>query len=110
MNLYTYQASVFRIVDGDTIEMEIDLGFRLNMRCNVRLANINAPELSTPEGKAARLFLAEYIPVHTRGVLTSHSLDKYGRVLGDFLPDGSQHTVSQIMVSTGHAVPYMVHS
>ncbi len=106
--MYTYHATVFRIVDGDTIEMEIDLGFRIILRSNVRMANINAPELSTPEGPAARLFLAQYVPVKTQGVLTSHSLDKYGRVLGDFLPDGSQQTVSQVMVSSGHAVPYMV--
>lgn len=102
--MHTYPATVVRIVDGDTIEMEIDLGFRVHMKASVRVSGINAPELPTPEGQAARLFLAQYIPVNTRGVLTSHNLDKYGRVLGDFLPDGSQHTVGDVMLNTGHAV------
>ncbi len=104
MTQFTYPATVIRIIDGDTIEMDIDLGFRVRMKTSVRVSGINAPEMPTAEGQAARLFLAQYIPVNTRGVLTSHSLDKYGRVLGDFLPDGSQHTIGDVMVSSGHAV------
>lgn len=107
MTLYSYRASVVRVVDGDTVEFDIDLGFHLSMRAKMRLAKIDAPEMSTDDGKAAKAFLATYLGDTPAGVLTSHSLDKYGRILGDFLPDHSQHSVSELMVLTGHAKPYL---
>lgn len=102
--MYTYRADMLRVVDGDTIELEIDLGFRVKWRSTVRISKINAPELSTDAGQAAKQFLFAYLPIHTLGVLTSHGFDKYGRVLGDFLPDGSMQTVGQVMIANGHAV------
>ena len=107
MTLYSYRASVVRVVDGDTVEFDIDLGFHLSMRAKMRLVKIDAPEMSTDDGKTAKAFLATYLGDSPQGVLTSHSLDKYGRILGDFLPDHSQHSVSELMVLTGHAKPYL---
>ncbi len=102
--MFQYMATVFRIVDGDTIEMIIDLGFRMTYKANVRISGINAPEMPTPEGQASKAFLATYLPLQSKGILTSHSLDKYGRVLGDFLAEGSQHTVGAVMLLARHAV------
>lgn len=107
MNLYSYRATVVRVVDGDTVEFDIDLGFHLSLRAKMRLANIDAPEMNTDEGKAAKDFLTTFLGDAPKGVLTSHSLDKYGRVLGDFMPDHSQQSIAQIMIQSGHAVSYM---
>jgi endonuclease YncB( thermonuclease family) len=56
--MYEYMAKVTRVIDGDTIEVEIDLGFKIKHTTILRLSGINAPELRTPEGVAAKRYLA----------------------------------------------------
>ena len=55
---YVYHASLVDVVDGDTIKVEMDVGFELTLNVVVRLENVNAPELDTPPGKRARDFIA----------------------------------------------------
>jgi endonuclease YncB( thermonuclease family) len=89
-----------------TVHLDIDLGFfTWIIDRSVRIAGINAPELSTAEGKTARDFSMTLLPVGTKVQLRSHSLDKYGRVLGSItLPDGTDYGVA--MVAAGMAVLY----
>jgi micrococcal nuclease len=103
---FDYPAKVVRVVDGDTCHVNIDLGFfTWIMDRSVRIAGINAPEMSTPEGKLARDFALKLLPVGTQIQLRSHSLDKYGRVLGSItLPDTTDYGVA--MVAAGMAVLY----
>jgi micrococcal nuclease len=113
MIAWTVPARVVRVVDGDTLIMDLDLGWktwRLGERC--RLAGINCPELDTAEGVAARDFVAqvflETLPgagkVNTDVTFTSHSLDKYGRPLGSVrLADG--RILNALILDAGHAVP-----
>jgi len=54
--VYDYQAQVLNVHDGDTLRLRTDLGFYIRFDQTVRLAGLNAPELSTPEGKAAQAF------------------------------------------------------
>ena len=56
-NLYTYRASLERVVDGDTLWMKIDLGFGIFIREKLRLRGLDAPEIETTEGKEAKAFL-----------------------------------------------------
>jgi endonuclease YncB( thermonuclease family) len=99
--MYTYKAKVNKVVDGDTVNLTIDLGFRMTMTANCRLAGINAPEMSTKEGSISKLFLSNLIPVGSDVTIESAKLDKYGRPvvrIGD---------INDRMISEGMAVKYM---
>ena len=105
--MYEYQATVERIVDGDTVELLVDLGFKIRVSWVIRLAGINAPEKNTPEGKDALTYLASLIPPGTG--ITLHSIkdhqEKYGRYLG-VLVDARGQDINYLMVATRHAVEY----
>ncbi len=75
--MYTYKAKLNRVVDGDTVNLTIDLGFRLTYTANCRLAGINAPEMNTEEGKTAKVALMQMLPESF--TIESTGLDKYGR-------------------------------
>jgi endonuclease YncB( thermonuclease family) len=83
MTTWTVPAVVCRVVDADTIHADLDLGWGVWRKdAPIRVAGIDAPELSTPEGKAARAWLLDWLgalPVPC--TVVSHSIDKYGRVL-----------------------------
>jgi micrococcal nuclease len=101
---YLYNAILVRIIDGDTIECDIDLGFQITQRMPVRLAHINAPEHNTPEGKLATLYIAGLL-THDLVLKTYKPHDKYGRYLAEvYLPDGTY--VNELMISSGNAVAY----
>jgi micrococcal nuclease len=104
--MYEYAAKVARVVDGDTVHLNIDLGFDIwRIDASVRIAHINAPELKTVEGRIAANFAMSLLPVGSSVVLKSHELDKYGRVLGTLtLPDGQDF--GKLMLDAAHAVPY----
>ena len=126
MTTWTVPAVITRVVDGDTVEARLDLGWRVTMTAKIRLAGINCPEIDTPEGVAARAFtvntLNRLMPVGDTGPLAapvkviSHSLDKYGRVLGDVryppantpsglaLPVTSWVSLADQLLAAGHAV------
>lgn len=105
--MYEYKAVIVRVVDGDTVDIDIDLGFRITTRQRVRLAGINAPETSTPEGVTAKTFLAELIPVGTKVIVDSDKPgagDKYGRFLASIFLNGKY--VGDSMIEAGHAVAW----
>ncbi len=86
-----YPAEVVRVIDGDTVEITIDLGFKLALRGeHVRLANANAPEKNTPAGVVSKGWLAVQIEGKRCLVVTDdkNERDKYGRILGRILIDG----------------------
>lgn len=102
---WVVQGVVINVHDGDTITVDVDLGWYLTYRVHVRILHINAPELSTPEGKVAQQAAASHMPAGSIVILTSHALDKYGRSLGSLaLPDGTDF--GQWMLDHGYAVPY----
>ena len=87
---YLYEAELIRVVDGDTIDAWIDLGFNITVRRRIRLWGINAPETRTldleekREGKLAKARLEEMLSIN-RGSFSVKSIgvDKYGRCLGE---------------------------
>ncbi len=83
-------AEVMRVIDGDTFKCRIDLGWRVFVEAEVRLADINAPELDTAAGMAAGAHLRELLPIGTSVLIQSVRLDKYGRSQAFVkMPDGS---------------------
>jgi endonuclease YncB( thermonuclease family) len=111
--IWTVPARLRRVVDGDTVHCDLDLGWGVWLGDEpIRLARINAPELRTPDGDAARLFLA----AQTQGLLldsqaawrctfTSKGFDRYRRALGELVCPGVGN-LSDLMLSSGHAEPY----
>ncbi len=79
---FLYRAEVHAVVDGDTLELDIDLGFKVYRRQRLRLANLNAPELRTEKGKAAKLFVTEQILSAPLVVVKTNKADIYGRYVG----------------------------
>ena len=111
---YIYKIKVTRVVDGDTIDAEIDLGFDLKLKKRIRLYGINTPETRTRDkeekkrGLAAKKFLQQIVD-EQEGVLFLKSLDqgKFGRCIGVlFERDFDDQSINDVLVQEGHAVEY----
>jgi endonuclease YncB( thermonuclease family) len=106
--MFTYSAVVTRVVDGDTFHCNIDLGFRMGVNDMViRMADINAPEMSTEAGRVAKQYLVSRIE-GKEIILRTYKPDKYGRWLGVVFVEPDKGSVNAEMVAKGLAVPYMV--
>jgi len=102
---YCYRAVVLRVVDGDTVHAEIDLGLETCRRVKLRLLGVYAPELREPGGPEARDYLRGLVEGEQVIVRTvKDRTEKYGRYLGVLqLPDG--RGVNALLVAAGHATP-----
>lgn len=111
--MYQYNATVLKIVDGDTLDVNIDCGFNIHIIERVRLYGINAYEsrTSNPEekvkGLAAKKFTEEHIPVNSKVLLNSkkYDRDKYGRVLAEIIL--GDFNLNEQLLKNGHAVVFM---
>jgi len=106
---YHYKARLVRVVDGDTVDLVIDMGMSIHRQERIRLHGINAPEMhEKPFGQEAKSFLidmldkADYLMVKTHKDKTG----KYGRYLGTLFveKDGKLKNVNCEMVGEGHAI------
>lgn len=106
--MYKYKAKITRVVDGDTADVMIDLGFSVTVNTTLRLYGINTPEMkgaSKAEGAKSKARLKELVEGKDV-VIESRVYDKYGRTVATvFLGDVN---VNDLMVREGLAVPYMV--
>ena len=111
--MYEYKCEVTRVVDGDTCDCILDLGFSIMHKCRVRLYGIDTPESRTRDldekarGKLASKFIQESIDSGKEIILRSELKDskgKYGRVLGSIIVDGLD--VNKAMVAQNLAVKY----
>lgn len=112
---YFYKAQVDRIVDGDTIDMIVDLGFNIHHKIRVRLAGIDTPEIRTLdlEEKQAGIAAKDYVSVwlekypHVFVHTTFYDSDKYGRTLGVVYADESMRVcLNNDILSSGFGVEY----
>ena len=113
---FVYNATLERIVDGDTFDCCLDLGFDVKLhKQRVRLAGIDTPESRTRNleekkfGLAAKAFLKEELKgpdAYTHIELVSHDKGKFGRILGELFVGGSSCSINQLMIDKHHAVPY----
>ena len=108
-DLYCYRVSkIIKVVDGDTVDVMVDLGFDIHIKCRVRLAGINAPETRTRDkaekkkGIASKARLKELCKDNL--ILHSHGKGKFGRILGELYSCGVN--LNTIMVAEGHAEEY----
>ena len=111
--MYEYSCKVERVVDGDTIDVVLDLGFDILYKSRVRLYGIDTPESRTRDldekarGKLAKNFLKDAIDQGEKVVIQTKLKDsrgKFGRVLGEVVVDGVNINVK--MVDENHAVAY----
>jgi len=111
-----YVKKVTKIVDGDTIDVEIDLGFDISFSSRVRLAGIDTPESRTTDkiekalGLEAKAYLKSQIESAKTVVIKTEKMDsseKYGRILGWLFLDGSEVSMNEKMIEDGHAWGYL---
>ena len=110
--MYIYNCVIKKVVDGDTIEVDIDLGFNVWLRDEkIRVEGIDSPETRTKDlqekalGYAATARATQLLPVGSKQLLHSRGFNgKFGRVLGDF--QIGDRMFSEIMLSENQAVPY----
>ena len=117
--MYEYRCKIDRVVDGDTVDVDIDLGFGIWLRKErVRLYGIDTPESRTRDleekkyGLAAKSFVQDLLPVGSMQTLRTRKDDKgkFGRILGEFvvydtLVDALR-TLNQIMIDRHYGVEY----
>lgn len=103
---WRFLATVVRVIDGDTVIVDLDLGFYVRVRMSCRLARCNAIELGQPGGAAGKRALEDLLPVGLDVAIDSVSVDKYaGRFDGlIWLPDG--RNVTDTMVGYGFAAAW----
>ena len=117
--MYTYKIKLDRVVDGDTVDANIDLGFDISVKKRIRLQGINAPESRTRdlEEKAKGLAAKDRLKAILEGAneiqLCSYGIGKYGRCLGELhidVLDGKECltlvNVNELLIKESHAVAY----
>ena len=111
-----YVKEVTKVVDGDTIDVVIDLGFNILYSSRVRLAGIDTPESRTADkfekelGLESKKYLADRIKAAKNIVIRTEKLDsseKYGRILGWVYLDGESNSINNQMILRGYAWGYM---
>lgn len=99
---YRYAAEAVRIVDGDSFHARIFLGFRVDVTLPLRIRGINAPELNSPEGYAARQWAIGELLDKPLVIVSHKDRQSFARWIADcWTPDGSY---AQRIVDAGHAV------
>lgn len=89
---YHYSGTVNRVVDGDTVDVDLDLGFHIHIKVRCRVARLNAPEMSTPEGKIAKGLTAMWLPVGKSVYVVSTCVDRYGRSIAEITVENKNLT------------------
>ena len=111
-----YVKKVTKVVDGDTIDVEIDLGFDISFSSRVRLAGIDTPESRTRDlaekalGLEAKAYLKHAIDSAKTIVIKTekmNSTEKFGRILGWVYLDGDTVSINDKMINDGHAWGYL---
>ena len=117
--MYEYKIKLDRVVDGDTIDANIDLGFDIWVKKRVRFLGVNTPETRTKDlkekakGLAAKERVKQLLEGSNKIQLNSKGVGKYGKVLGELhidVVDGKEkitlESVNKLLIKEGHAVEY----
>ena len=117
--MYQYRCKILRVVDGDTVDVDIDLGFGVWLKKErVRMYGIDTPESRTRDleekkyGLAAKAFVLAFLPVDSMQTLRTKKdgKGKFGRILGEFVVYDAKtdawRTLNQIMIDEHYGVKY----
>ena len=111
--MYEYRCEVVKIIDGDTVDVDIDLGFGVWLKKErIRMFGIDTPESRTRDkeekrfGLLAKQFVKDHYPVGSTAILRTHKdkTGKFGRILGELVWENT--TINKIMVDEHYAVLY----
>ena len=113
---YIYRIkSVTKVVDGDTIDADIDLGFDISLSKRIRLAGVDTPESRTTDlkEKAMGLESKEWLKKKLEGAKDiiiktelPDSTEKYGRIIGHLFINGQESSLNNQMINDGYALAY----
>ena len=110
--MYEYSViEIMRIVDGDTVDVLLDLGFDIHRKERVRILGIDAPETRTTDenekkfGTEAKAYVVSWFAKHPKITVRTTKDDKYGRILGEFF-DSEGRNLSHSIVEDGYAWEY----
>jgi len=112
--MHQYRATMLRVVDGDTVDVDIDLGFGVWLRKQrIRLHGIDTPESRTRDleekhyGLLSKQYIKDRFPVGHQFTLRTYKdgKGKFGRILGE-LVDSMGNSINDMMIAQGYAVPY----
>jgi micrococcal nuclease len=113
---YVYRIkSITKVVDGDTIDANIDLGFDISLTKRIRLAGIDTPESRTRNqyekklGLQAKAWLKERLNFAKDIIIKTElpdSTEKYGRIIGHLYVNGEEVSLNNQMIAEGHAWNY----
>lgn len=114
--IWAYRARVERVIDGDTIDLTIDAGFRSTREERVRLLGVNTPEVrgaTRQAGVAARTFVEDWLSRVADGdewplIVQTHKGDAFGRYLGRIWRRHDGACLNDTLLMAGHAVPFMI--
>ena len=109
-----YSCKLVRVVDGDTADAMIDLGFNTWIKVRIRFMGVDAWESRTRnkeekvKGLAAKAYVKDILENSDEGkfLLKSHGVGKYGRVLGELFVKGNEKSVNELLKENGHAYEY----
>ena len=112
--MYSYKIkTIKKIVDGDTIDVDIDLGFGITLSHRVRLKGIDAAETRTTDtvekekGLAAKEWIKKELSREGEWIIETTKEDKYGRILGTLYCVGDPVTIDERMLNDGIVGPYL---
>ena len=111
--MYEYRVTIDRVVDGDTVDCWIDLGFNTQVFKRVRFVGINAPETRTRDkeekrfGLLSKQFVKDHYPVGSTAILRTHKdkTGKFGRILGELVWEKT--TINKKMVVPNYTFSYL---
>ena len=114
LDKHNYSAKLVRVVDGDTCDAMIDLGFDTWVKKRIRFYGVDTWESRTrnleekKKGLAAKEFVKKLLENSDEGkfLLKSHGVGKYGRVLGELFVKGHETSVNELLKENGHAYEY----
>jgi len=114
MDKFVYNAKLTRVVDGDTCDAMIDLGFNTWVKKRIRFVGVDTWESRTrnleekAKGLEAKAFTKNKLENSDEGnfTLKSHGTGKYGRVLGEIFIEGEESSLNDLLKIHGHAYEY----
>ena len=112
VSLFNYQCKLLRVVDGDTCDAMVDLGFNVHVKTRIRFHGVDTWECRTRDkaekkkGLAAKEFTKDFLEKTGSFVLKSHGVGKYGRCLGSIFNEDYSLCLNEELKKHGHAYEY----